>query len=171
MDRSDFVTPISFSDRNKVKFSHSDGSLDGSLNFLVAFPSKADEVLLISNNSIGFEASSLTGLGLFLNRLDFHDFFFKRGSEEGIYDLLFLDGDGESEYVDDVVNEFSLNKSAKFGDRFPFDFFFLSFRSFSTFFIICSSSSEASFFLGGFVVFGYGLWLFSHKFQLLNVGD
>jgi len=58
----------------------------------------------ITNNSEGFESSSLTGLGLFLNGFDLHDFFRKLFIwEEGLDDLLFLDWDGKSEDINDVI--------------------------------------------------------------------
>ena len=70
----------------------------------MAFPSKSNVVSLISNNSISFEASSLTCGGLLLDRLDFHNLFLDVLAEEGIDDFLLFDGDGETEDIDDIVN-------------------------------------------------------------------
>lgn len=84
---SDFVSPIALSDGNDVELSHDDGSLDGSLNFLVAFPSESDVVFLVSDDGIGFEAGSLTGLGLLLDGLDLHDFFLQAAAQESIDDF------------------------------------------------------------------------------------
>lgn len=67
MGSTDLVSPISLSDGNEVQLSHSDCTLNGSLDFLVAFPSKSNVVLLITYNSISFEAGSLTGLSLLLD--------------------------------------------------------------------------------------------------------
>lgn len=75
MDGTDLVTPISLSDWDQVELGHNDGSLDGSLDFLVAFPSQSNVLLFITDDGESFESGSLTGLGLFLDGFDFHDFF------------------------------------------------------------------------------------------------
>jgi hypothetical protein len=67
----------------------------------VAFPSKT--------NIIGFEAGSLTGLSLFLDGFDFHNFFLQAASQEFVNNFLFFDGDGESEDINNIVNESTLD--------------------------------------------------------------
>lgn len=126
MNFTDLVAPISLSDWDEVELGHDDSSLDGSLDFLVALPSESDVVLLITDDGEGFESGSLTGLGLFLDGLDFHDFFFQRASQEGVDDFAFLDGDGESEDFDDVFDQLGLDESAQFGHWGPVWLFLLS---------------------------------------------
>ena len=155
MGATDFVAPISLSDGNDVEFGHGDGTFDCTLDLFVAFPSKSDVVPLISNDGVGFEAGSLTGLGLFLDGLDLHDLFLDVLAQEGVNDFLLLDGDGESEDIVDIVDFLALDQSAEFGDGFPLDFFFLSVGSFASFFVF--SSAEASF-LFGFILFSFGGW-------------
>lgn len=87
VDSSDFVAPIALSDGDDVELGHDDGALDGSLNFLVAFPAETDVVLLVSDDGIGFEAGSLTGLGLLLDGLDLHDFFLDAAAQERVDDF------------------------------------------------------------------------------------
>ena len=87
MGSTDLVTPISFTDGDQVELGHNDGSLDGSLDFLVTFPSKTDVVARITDNGEGFEAGSLTGLGLLLDRFNFHDFFLDGFTQEFINNL------------------------------------------------------------------------------------
>lgn len=162
VDGTDLVTPISLSDWNKVKFGHSDGTLNGSLDFLVAFPSETDELLFITDNGESFKSGSLTGLGLFLDWFDFHDFFLQGLSgEESVNDFLFLDWDWESEDVNDVVDKFSLNESSELGDWFPFGFVFLSILAISWFSVssfFVSGSTESSLLLS----FWFGGLLISH---------
>ena len=146
MDGADLVAPISLSDGDDVQLGHSDGALDGSLDFLVAFPAETDVVLLVTDDGIGFEAGSLTGLGLFLDRLDFHDLFLEVAAEESIDDFVLLDGDGEPEDVNQAVDLFALDETSEFSDGFPFNLFFLSFGSLAT--LLVSSSAEASLFGG-----------------------
>ncbi len=161
MGSTDFVSPISFSDGDDVKLGHSDGTFDGSLDFFVAFPSKSNVVLLITNNSISFEASSLTGLSLFLNRFDFHNFLLQAACQELVNDFLFLDGNRESENVNDIFNESMLDQSAEFGDGSPFNLFFLSFWAFSAFLV--ASTAESSLLCFRFWCFRF--WcLLSHNF-------
>lgn len=146
---TDLVTPISLSDGDEVKLGHGDSSLDGALHFLVAFPSEADVVLLITDNSVSFEAGALTGLGLLLHGLDLHDFFLEVTSEEGINDLLLLDGDGEAEDVDDVVDELGLDESAQLGDGLPLDLLLLLLGTLAAFAVSAlGESSSLSFGLG-----------------------
>jgi hypothetical protein len=167
---TDFVSPISLLDGDDVELGHSDGSLDGALNFLVAFPSQSNVVSLITNNGESFESSSLTSLSLFLDGLDLHDLFLKVSSEESINNFLLLDGDRESEDVDDIVNKFSLNESAELGDWVPDNLVFLSVRSFSS--LLISSLGETSLF--SFGLSGSRCWylgcLFSHKSQINIIG-
>lgn len=169
MDSTDLVTPISLSDGDKVELGGSDGTLDGSLDFLVQFPSQTDVLLCVTDNDESFESGSLTGLSLLLDGLDLHDFFLQWGfSEEGINDFLFLDGDGESEDIGDVFDEFGLDESTELGDWLPFSFtVFLSIlviSGFSVTSLFVSSSAETSLLLS----FGLGclllLWwlLISH---------
>lgn len=122
---TDLVTPISLSDGDEIELGHSDGSLDGALHFLVAFPSQTDVVLLITNNGVSFEAGALTSLGLLLHGLHLHNFFLEVASEEGVNDLLLLDGDGEAEDIDDVFDELGLDESAQLSDGLPLDLLLL----------------------------------------------
>lgn len=100
---SDGVTPISFSDGDDVQFSAFNGSLNGSLDFLVTFPSQSDVSLSVSNNDVGFKSGSLTGLGLFLDGLDLNNFFFQdfvfSGGQKVVNNLGFLDGNSHSENI------------------------------------------------------------------------
>lgn len=162
MGSTEFVSPISLSDGDDVELGHSDGSLDGSLDFLVAFPSETDVVLLITDNSIGFEAGSLTGLGLFLDGFDLDNLFLKAACQELVNNFLFLDGDGESEDVDDVVDESMLDQSAEFGDGSPLNLFFLSLWAFSTFLV--ASTAESSLLSFRFWCLNFGC-LLSHNFK------
>ena len=155
MGAADFVAPISLSDGNDVEFGHGDGTFDGTLDLFVAFPSESDVVPLVSNDGVGFEAGSLTGLGLLLDGLDLHDLLLDVLTQEGINDFLLLDGDGESEDIVNIVDFLALDQSAELGDGFPLDFFFLPVGSFASLFVL--SSAEASF-LFGLVLFGFGGW-------------
>jgi hypothetical protein len=144
VDSTDLVAPISLSDGDEVQFRHSDGALDGSLHFLVAFPAETEEVLFVSDDGVGFEAGALTGLGLLLDGLDFHDFLLDGGAEEGIDDFLLLDGDGEAENVNNVLNEFVLDESAKFGDGLPLDLIFLAFGPLAALLVVGATSESSA---------------------------
>ena len=168
MDSTDLVSPISLSHWDEVKLGHSDGALDGSLDFLVTFPSKTDVVLLITNNGVGFEASSLTSLSLLLDRFDFHNLLLEDILEEGINNLLLLDGDRESEDVNDVIDEFALHQSSEFGDGFPLNLFFLSFGSLSA--LLVGSTTEPSLLSFRLVSLGslrLGNYYLCHNLQLI----
>jgi len=98
VDCSDFVTPISSSNWDDVQLGLDDSSSDGSGNFLSALDSQSNVSVVVSNNNEGLESGSLTGLGLFLDWHDLHDFIGDFSSQKVINDLIFLDG--ESEQVD-----------------------------------------------------------------------
>lgn len=110
---SDSVTPISFSDWDNVKFGHFNSSLNSSLDFFVTFPSQSDVSFSVSDNDVGFESGSLTGLGLFLDGFNLNNFFFQSFvfsiGQKVVNNLGFLDGDGHSENIVQRTNFSSLN--------------------------------------------------------------
>ena len=161
---TDLVAPISLSHGDDVELGHGDGSLDGALDFFVAFPSETNVVPFVTNNGVSFEAGSLTGLGLLLDGLDLHDLLLDVVAQESVDDFLFLDGDGESEDVDNVFDLLALDQSAELGDGFPLGFFFLSLGPLASLLVVSGSSKSSissAFGLRG--VLG-GCWgNFSHK--------
>jgi len=62
----DLVAPISLSDGNKIKFGVNDSTLNGTLHFLGALPSKTDVGFIVTNYDVGLKASTLTSCGLLL---------------------------------------------------------------------------------------------------------
>ena len=78
---------------------------------------------------------------------------------------MFLDGDRESEDIDDVIDLLGLDESAKFGDWLPLDFFSLSFRSLTSLLVlVVSAKSSASFGLGSLCSWWWNWWsLLCHK--------
>lgn len=61
---------------------------------------------------------------------------------------MLLDGDGEAEDIDDVLDELGLDQAAELGDGTPLDLFFLPLRSLSTLLVTASTESTASLGLG-----------------------
>jgi len=170
VSRSDLVTPISLSDGDKVELGHGDSTFNGTLHFLVAFPSQSDVVSLITDNGVTLESGSLTGLGLFLDGLDFHDFFLKTASQESINDFLFLDRDRESEDINDVVDELGLYQSAQLGDGFPLNLVLLSVRSSAL--VLFGSSSVSAETSAAFGLSISGSWFgcfLSHNLKWINI--
>lgn len=53
-----------------------DSTLDGTLNFFAAFPSETQMTIAVTDDDVSLETGSLTSLSLFLNWLNFTDFFF-----------------------------------------------------------------------------------------------
>jgi hypothetical protein len=118
MGVTDLVTPVSLTDGDEAHLSHHQSSLDGALNFLVALPSETDVLLLITNDNVGLEAGTLTGLRLLLDGLDLHNLLLKIG-DEGINNLELLHGDGEPEDFVEAGDLASLNEPAQLGDWNP----------------------------------------------------
>jgi len=73
---TDFVAPISSSDGDDVELGVDDGSLDGALDFFGTFPSETEMTVGVTDDDVGLETGSLTGLGLLLDGFDLTDFFF-----------------------------------------------------------------------------------------------
>jgi len=88
---TDLVTPISSSDWDNGELSINDGTTNGSGNFFSTLDSETDVTVVISNNNVGLETSSLTSTSLLLDRGDLHDFILQLGAKEPIYDLILLD--------------------------------------------------------------------------------
>jgi len=74
---SDLVTPETSADGDEVHLCIHDSSTDGSGNFLCAFGSQTDVSVVVTNNDVSFELSSLTGTSLLLHRHDLHYFVFE----------------------------------------------------------------------------------------------
>jgi hypothetical protein len=74
MDITDLVSPITSSDWDQTQFSSNQGSLDGNLDFLGDLDSETDVTIEISDGNNSLESGSLTGLGLFLDGHNLHDF-------------------------------------------------------------------------------------------------
>lgn len=118
MGVTDLVSPIALTDGDNAHLGHHEGALDGTLHFLVALPAETNVLVAVTDNNVGFEAGPLTGLGLFLDRLDLHDFVLKVG-DEVFNNLELLDGDGELEDVVDAGDPPGLDQTTELGDWFP----------------------------------------------------
>merc|ERR1712050_238295 len=119
MGLSEFVSPVSTSNGNDRKFGQDNGTTDGSGDFFGTFHSESDVTSSITDSDDSLEASTLTGTGLFLDRLNFQNFVLERGSDEMIDDLEFLDSERE---VVDLLNglDFSVfNETSEFSDGLP----------------------------------------------------
>jgi len=92
---TDSVTPISSADRNNVDLGVNDGSTDSGSNFLGALDSESDVSVVVSDNDECLKAGALTGTGLLLDGHDLHDLILQLSSEEGVNDLVLLDGKRE----------------------------------------------------------------------------
>ena len=63
-------TPVSSADGQYTEFRNDDGSTDGGSNFFRCFNAQTNVTLGISNDDNCLESSTLTGTGLFLDRLN-----------------------------------------------------------------------------------------------------
>lgn len=73
----------------------------------------------VSNHNEGFESSSLTCSGLFLNRHNLHDLILQLISKEVVNYLIFLDGKRKQVNFFDGLNVAFLNKTSQFGNGNP----------------------------------------------------
>jgi len=97
---TDFVTPVSLPDWSEVHLGIQGSALDGTLHFLMSLLTETDVSVLITNQDPSLEPGSLTGLGLLLDWLDFHDLFLEGvvvPLDKGVDNTWLLDGDGVSE--------------------------------------------------------------------------
>lgn len=116
MNITNFVTPIASSDWDELELGVDKGTLDGNLDFLGDLDSETDVTILISNGNDGLEAGSLSGLGLLLDRYDFHDFVGEWLTlEEFVNDLRLLDWDGVCVDFLEGTDHAVLDKSAELG--------------------------------------------------------
>lgn len=117
---TDLITPVTFSHGGDVQLGVSDGTLDGTLDFLVELEAQTDVAGLVTNQDDGFEAGSLTGTGHLLDRLQLHHFFLEAVLEEIVNDLGFFHGDGELEDFIEGGDLAVLDETAQFGHGLPF---------------------------------------------------
>jgi len=76
MRETDFITIVTSSYRDEVKFSINNSTFDSTLDIFSNFNTESDVSVFITDNDERFESSSLTSSGLLLYRHDLHDFFF-----------------------------------------------------------------------------------------------
>jgi len=76
MWETDFITVVTSSNRDEVKFSINNSTFNSTLDIFGNFNTESDVTISITDNDERFESSSLTSSGLFLDRHDLHDFFF-----------------------------------------------------------------------------------------------
>lgn len=92
---TELVTPVTSADGSDMHFGINDSTTDGGGNFFGTFDAQTDVTVFITNNNEGFEASALTGTGLFLDRGEFQNFILELITKEMVDDLILLDRDGE----------------------------------------------------------------------------
>jgi len=88
---TDFVSPITSSNRNNADFAKDNCATNGSGNFFGTFNAQADVTVHVSNDHKRLETCSLAGTGLLLDRHDLHDFIFQLGAQKPIDNLVFFD--------------------------------------------------------------------------------
>ena len=76
MRKTDFITIVTSSYRDEVKFSINNSTFDSTLDIFGNFNTESDVTIFITDNDERFESSSLTSSGLLLYRHNLHDFFF-----------------------------------------------------------------------------------------------
>ena len=111
-------TPVASSDGNDGELGKDDGTTDSGGDFLCALDTETDMALRVTNGNESLEACALTGARLLLNGHDLHDLILKLG-EEGIDDLVFLDGQREEVDFLHRLDLSILHKTAELGDGFP----------------------------------------------------
>ena len=116
---TDLVTPVTFSDGGDVELGVSDGTLDSSLDFLVAFLSESDMSGTVTDQDNSFEAGSLTGSGHLLHGLELHNFLLKLILKEIVDNLAFFNWDGELEDFFKGLDLAVFDKTAELGDGLP----------------------------------------------------
>jgi len=109
MWKSDFVTPITSSNRNNSQLSKDNSTSNGSGNFLSAFNSKTNMTIAVSNNDESLESGSLTSTSLLLDRHDFHDFILEFSTQEPIDNLILLDGESKKVDFFEFTNQLFFN--------------------------------------------------------------
>lgn len=95
MRSTDFVTPITSSNRDNTQFGKDNSTSNSSGNFFRALHSKSNVSIVITNNNKSLKSCSLTSSSLLLDRHDFHDFILEFSTQEPVDDLILLDGEGE----------------------------------------------------------------------------
>jgi len=111
-------TPVSSSHRDNGQLGQNNSTTDGGGDFLRALNTQPYMTVEIANGDEGFEARTLAGTGLFLDRHDFHNFVFEFGEEE-VDDLILFDGKGEKVNFLHRFDFAIFHKTPEFGDRNP----------------------------------------------------
>merc|ERR1740123_2426058 len=117
---ADAVTPVPPSERNELHLRSDDASADRSGDLLRALGPQADVAVLVADQHIADETVALTCRGHLLDRMDLHHLVLQVARlEEGIDDLVLLDGERMEVDILDRANLAVLDQSAQLGDRNP----------------------------------------------------
>lgn len=112
-------TPVTFTDGDDAEFCEDDGTTDGGRDFLRALDTEPDVTIEVTDGDERLETCALTGAGLLLDGHDLHDFILELG-EEGVDDLVLLDGEREEVDLLHGLDLAALHETSELGDGDPF---------------------------------------------------
>src|ERR1700761_972602 len=98
MGFTESCAPVSTSDGNYGEFSENNSTADSSGDFFRTLHAETYVAVGVPDSNERLEPCTLTSTSLLLHWHDFHDFIFQL-REEGVDDLVFLDGDREKVYL------------------------------------------------------------------------
>lgn len=117
---TELVAPVASSDGDDGQLRLDGGALDGVGDFLGALDAETDVTVHIADDDEGFEAGSLTGSGLLLDRHDLDVLVAELLlRDEVVDDLVLLDGEREEEDLLERLDQSSLDEAAHLGDGDP----------------------------------------------------
>jgi hypothetical protein len=116
---ADLVTPVPPPDGHDGELGEDDGAADGGGHLLGALDSEPDVAVVVADDDKGLEAGALPGAGLLLHGRDLHDLVLEP-REEGLHDLVLLEGQRVEVDLLDGLELVLLDEAAELGDGHPF---------------------------------------------------
>jgi len=117
---TEHVTPVATADGDDVELGGDEGSADGGGDFLAGAGTDTDVTAAITDAGVDLEAGTLTGRRNLLDGLDLHDFVLHvLLLDEGVDDLMLLDGHGEEEDVFEGFDLTFLDEATELGAGNP----------------------------------------------------
>ena len=111
-------TPVTSSYGDNGELGEDDGATDGGGDFLGALDTETDVTVKVTDSDESLETGTLTGTSLLLDGHDLHDLILELG-EEGVNDLVLLDGKGEEVDLLNGLDLAVLYETTELGDGNP----------------------------------------------------
>jgi len=116
---ANLVTPVTTAHGDDIELGINDGTANGGGHLLGALDTETAMAIAVADNDEGLEAGALSGTCLLLHGHDLHHLILQLATEEGVDDLVLLDGQREEVDLLQRLYLAALHETSKLGHGHP----------------------------------------------------